>query len=65
MLSEFITDTNEKENQEEININPQLTKIIFDTNCYINSLNSIKKVFENTNLNIIIPLTGNLKILIY
>ncbi|ORX43791.1 hypothetical protein BCR36DRAFT_360598 [Piromyces finnis] len=54
MLYEFITDPNEKE--EEVIINPQLTKIIFDTNCYMKSLNSIKNIFENTNLNIIIPL---------
>jgi len=56
MLSEFLADSYEKENHDEIIINPQLTKIIFDTNCFINSLNSIKNIFENTNLNIIIPL---------
>jgi len=58
MLSEFLADSYEKENHDEIIINPQLTKIIFDTNCFINSLNSIKNIFENTNLNIIIPLAG-------
>ncbi|ORX88271.1 hypothetical protein BCR32DRAFT_288778 [Anaeromyces robustus] len=55
LLSDYITDPNES-NRQEVIINPQLTKIIFDTNCYINSLNSIKNIFENTNLNIIIPL---------
>ncbi|OUM66954.1 hypothetical protein PIROE2DRAFT_5690 [Piromyces sp. E2] len=56
MLSEYLTDPNDKENRKEVTINPQLTRIIFDTNCYMNSLNSIKNIFENTNLNIIIPL---------
>jgi len=59
MLSEFLNDPNENENLKEVTINPQLTRIIFDTNCYINSLKSIKNIFENTNLNIIIPLAGN------
>jgi len=55
MLSDYIADPKEQENHKEVIINPQLTKIIFDTNCYMNSLNSIKNIFEKTNLNIIIP----------
>ncbi|KAL6609212.1 Est1 DNA/RNA binding domain-containing protein [Neocallimastix sp. 'constans'] len=56
LLSEYITDPKEGEQNQETIINPQLTKIIFDTNCYIVSLKAIKNIFENTNLNIIIPL---------
>eukprot|EP00833_Pecoramyces_ruminatium_P008651 jgi/Orpsp1_1/1182683/evm.model.c7180000082226.1 len=56
LLSEYITDPKDGEPYQEIVINPQLTRIIFDTNCYIVSLKTIKNIFENTNLNIIIPL---------